>query len=384
MGRPMSRKVVVLQYRLLHYRVRLFELLRQRCAERDIELHLVHGQPTQGEIGKRDTGRIDWADVVTNRYLHIGGKDVLWQPFPRQHHDAGLVVTMQENRLLSNYPLLFGWRGGRMRVAYWGHGRNFQSARPHGLRERWKRLLVDRVDWWFAYTERTRDILLADGYPDERITVLDNAIDNEEMERDLAAVTPEQLRALTRNISAAEGAPVALFCGSLYPDKKLDYMIAAADVVHAAIPELRFVVIGDGPSAGTIREAAGSRPWLKWTGALTGAAKAGWFKRADVVMNPGAVGLHVLDSFCAGAPMITTSEAKHGPELAYIADGVNGLIVSGDATAYANAVIALLRDRPRLDALRRQALKDAGRYTLDNMVDHFAAGMDRCLSLPRK
>ena len=178
----MKNKVVILQYRLLHYRVRLFELMREHCKERGIQLHVVHGQSTAREAKRKDTGSIDWADVVENRYLDIGGKDVLWQPFPRHHRDANLVVMMQENRLLSNYPWLFGLRGRHTRVAYWGHSRNFQADRPDGLRERWKRLLVGRVDWWFAYTERARAILLADGYPDERITVLNNAIDNEEFE----------------------------------------------------------------------------------------------------------------------------------------------------------------------------------------------------------
>lgn len=380
----MKRKAVILQYRLLHYRVRLFELLRERCQQRDIELHLVHGQATGREAGKQDTGRIDWADVVRNRYVDVGGKDVLWQPFPSHLRDAGLVVTMQENRLISNYPLLFGLRGNDTRVAYWGHGRNFQSDAPKGLRERWKRLLVGRVDWWFAYTGRTRDILLADGYPDERITVLNNAIDNEEFERDLAAATPAQQQALRLEIGASDDAPIGLYCGSLYPDKRLDYMIAAADLIHDALPEFRLVVIGDGPSADVVRGASPARPWMRWLGALKGREKAAWFTVADLIINPGAVGLHVLDAFCSGAPMVTTRDAKHGPEIAYLEDGVNGLIVSGDAGSYANAVVALLRDDSTLKALKQRARDDASRYTLDNMVARFADGIERGIEAPRK
>ena len=103
-------KAVILQYRLLHYRVRLFELLRERCAQLGVDLHVVHGQPTEREARKKDTGQLAWADVVRNRSVSIGGKDLVWQPFPARHRDAALVVTMQENRLLSNYPLLFGPR----------------------------------------------------------------------------------------------------------------------------------------------------------------------------------------------------------------------------------------------------------------------------------
>ena len=36
-----------------------------------------------------------------------------------------------------------------------------------------------------------------------------------------------------------------------------------------------------------------------------GREKAAWFKLASVVLNPGLVGLHILDSFWAGVPMVT-------------------------------------------------------------------------------
>ena len=123
---------------------------------------------------------------------------------------------------------------------------------------------------------------------------------------------------------------------------------------------------------------------MRWLGALKGREKAAWFSVADLIINPGAVGLHVLDAFCSGAPMVTTREAKHGPEIAYVEDGVNGLIVPGDASSYAHAVTALLRDRSKLEALKRRALADARRYTLDNMVARFTAGIERGLATPRK
>jgi glycosyltransferase involved in cell wall biosynthesis len=189
---------------------------------------------------------------------------------------------------------------------------------------------------------------------------------------------------LRQEIDGGDGASVGLFCGSLYPDKQLPYMIDAADLIHAACPRFRLVVIGDGPSAGIIHAAAQTRPWLKWLGALRGAEKAAWFRIADLVINPGAVGLHVLDAFCSGTPMITTREARHGPEVAYLEHGVNGLMVSGDATTYASAAITLLRDPTRLESLKHAALRDAQRYTLGNMVSRFAVGIDLCLSMPAK
>jgi len=378
------KKVVILQHRLLHYRLELFERLHEACDARGIKLNLVHGQPTKREEKKRDVGTLPWADALINRYVSIGNKDVLWQPFPAHHSDADLVIVMQENRLLSNYPWILLRGSHKAKVGYWGHGRNFQTRHPTGLLEKWKQFLVGRVDWWFAYTDMTKDILLSDGYPFERITVLDNAIDNEGFVADLAAITDDRLAELRGELGLPEGAQVGLYCGSLYPDKRLDYMVAAADKIQAALPNFHLLIIGDGPSASEIKEAAVSRPWLHWVGVRKGAEKAAYFRLAQVVFNPGAVGLHVLDAFCAGVPMVTTADAKHGPEIAYLKDGENGLIVQGDTGAYADAIIALFQDPLRYAQLQAAALAGAQRYTLQNMVGSFADGIERCLMMDRK
>ena len=238
---------------------------------------------------------------------------------------------MQENRLLSNYPWLFLRGLHKAKVAYWGHGRNFQADRPTGLLEKWKQFMVGRVDWWFAYTGMTKDILLSDGYPGERITVLNNAIDNEGFVGNLASITDVRLAELHGELGLQQSVKVGLFCGSLYPDKRLDFMVAAADKIKAALPDFHLLVIGDGPSVSVIKEAAALRPWLHWLGVRKGIEKAGYFRLAHVVLNPGLVGLHVLDSFCAGVPMVTTADARHSPEIAYLEDGNNGLVVQGDA-----------------------------------------------------
>lgn len=376
-------RVVVTQHRLLHYRQAFFERLRGVLDARGIELRLVHGGPSPTEALKKDVGELPWADVVRNRFRRVGGTDLIWQPYPKALRDADLVVLIQENRILSHYPWLLRWttRPGQ-RVAYWGHGRNLQSAAPTGWRERWKAWFVNRVDWWFAYTESTRALLRSDGFPDSRISVLNNAIDNDRFVADLAAVPNERIAAVRRQIGAAEGTPVGLYCGSLYPDKRLDLLVASADLIRQSLPEFRLVIVGDGPSRADITDAAATRPWLHWVGVQRGVDKAAWFRIANAYLSPGAVGLHVLDAFCAGIPMITTDSARHGPEVSYLESGRNGFIVKAEAAAYAQAYLSMLADPALLQRIRQQAADDARRYSLDNMVERFADGVEGCLALP--
>lgn len=372
-------RVTVLQHRLLHYRVGLFEALRAACERRGIELRLVHGQPSPREMLKRDTGTVAWADRVANRWVSVLGRDLLWQPFPRALRDSDLVIIMQENRILSNYPILLKRVLAGNRVAYWGHGRNFQSGAPGGLRERWKGFWLTRVDWWFAYTELTRRILTDRGFPADRITCLNNAIDNERFLAELAGASDASQAAVAGEAGLAPGAPLGLYCGSLYPDKRLDLLADAAERIHAALPGFRLVVIGDGPSRGMLEARLAGRPWARCVGVKKGAEKAAYFRRATAILSPGAVGLHVLDAFCAGLPLFTTANARHGPEIAYLEHGVNGFVLADDATAYADAVIAILRDPARHAAVAAAARASAREYTLDNMVRNFVRGIEACL-----
>jgi len=373
--------VVCFQQRLTHYREVFFHRCRERLSDREIRFDLVHGKPDSEAIKKNDRGFLSWALEVDQATFNLGRVRGVWVPMPRGLPTPDLVVVTQENKLLANYAWLIKRNLGGPKVAFWGHGRNFQSDAPGGLKERLKKRVVGQVDWWFAYTQLTRKVLRADQYPDERITVLDNAIDNEAFQTDLASVSRADLEELQSVVGTG---PVALFCGSLYPDKLIGLMIEAADRIRLEIPDFALVVIGDGPSASEVKAAAQTRPWLHPVGVKKGRDKAVWFKLSSVVLNPGLVGLHIVDSFCAGVPMVTTAEARHSPEIAYLDSGVNGLIVQGGVQAYADAVVSLLNDSHRLSNMRDAALKSAERYTLDNMVKNFCDGVERCLSLPRK
>ncbi|MCV7218142.1 glycosyltransferase family 4 protein [Mycobacterium crocinum] len=377
-----TRKVAIIQHRLLHYRLGLFEQLRSACATLNIELALIHGDATPTESVRQDTGELAWATKVRNRHWRVGGRDLLWQPISGVVQQADLVVLMQESRILSNYPWLFGRGPRQTRVAYWGHGRNFQSNSPTGLLERWKRRTLTSVDWWFAYTDITAAIVRDANFPQERITVLNNAIDNRSFAADLASVSDAEIAALRASIDASENAVVGLFCGSLYADKRLHMMLESCRRVVNRHPDFRLVVLGDGPSRRDLQPAMG-KPWFHWAGTQRGKEKAAWFKAANLLINPGAVGLHILDSFAAEIPLLTTKDAKHGPEISYLEDGISGIVTEGTVEAFASAIQQLIDQPERRASLGRQARTKAQSYTLDAMVESFVSGMDACLRMPR-
>lgn len=378
----MKYKVALLQQRLFYYKMDLFERLRETLAEHDIELHLVHGQASKAESVRKDEGSLEWADQVKNRYFRLFGRDICWQPFPKYLKDSDLIILMQENKILSNYVfLLKRYFSQKHHLAYWGHGANFQSTSPNGLREHWKKALISRVDWWFAYTELTVNIIKEAGFPNDKITCLNNAIDTTKFIYDINNVPPSLIKEIKDQLGIKNNSILGLFCGSLYAEKKLGLLVRAADLIHKNIPEFILVVIGDGPSASQLREEFKSRPWAHCVGIKKGIKKAAFFSLAKVMLNPGLVGLHVLDSFCAGLPMVSTETALHSPEIVYLQHGVNGFLSNDDPYDYADTVIQLLSDNNKRELASEAAKSAASLYTLDNMVANYTDGILKFLNI---
>jgi glycosyltransferase involved in cell wall biosynthesis len=374
----MPRRVAIIERRLTHYRVPMYERLRQLLAERGIELTLLVGTAMPHELARQDGGHLPWATVIPTRYFLSGM--ICWQSFGRLLRGVDLAVVSHQNKLLHNHWLLCGPR--RCKLAFWGHGRNMQSQAPNGLRERFRRWMISRVDWYFAYTQTVVDVVAETGFPPGRITNLNNAIDISGLGRDRDSVSSGEVARIKADLGLG-GKPVGVFLGSLIAEKRLDFLLDACRRIRGHHPEFQLLVIGDGVERLKVREWAAAHDWVHWVGARLGRDKALYLACGDVILNPGMVGLGILDSFVFGLPMITTDCGMHSPEIAYLKSGENGLMTSDDAGEYAAAVSALLRDPEARQRMRQACLNSAGEYSLDNMAARFAGGIGTALASPR-
>jgi len=372
----MQRRVSIILFRMFHYRVDFLTRLREELKKHDVMLDVYFGKPTPESIAKNDTGELPGSTEIPSYCLRLGGKEILLQIPPRRILSSELTICMQENRLLVNYFLQLYTRVARGRkFAFWGHGRNFQSLRATGVREAWKRFLLRGSDWFFAYTDASRDSLLDSGYDADKISVFNNTIDAEKFRALVGAVSEEQQRQFLDGLSIPPGAIVGLFCGSMYPAKRITELLSACKLIRQEIPGFHLVCIGDGPSASEIKTAQTRDDWIHYLGVQTGLAKAQAYAVASAVLNPGLVGLHIVDSFSAGIPMLTMDYEFHSPEFAYMESGHNGLVTAADEAVYAAAAIALFRDSERLQQLSLGAHQSAGQYSLQAMVDAYTAGI---------
>jgi glycosyltransferase involved in cell wall biosynthesis len=98
------------------------------------------------------------------------------------------------------------------------------------------------------------------------------------------------------------------------------------------------------------------------------------------MVNPGAVGLGILDSFASGKPLLTTACSTHGPEIEYLRPEHNGLLAEDSRGGFEKALIRLASDAGLRKRLSLAAAADSGRYSVEAMSQAFVAGVRGALA----
>jgi L-malate glycosyltransferase len=371
--------VAIVGTTILHYRVPFFEGLRAALHDLDVELEVIAAEKPPPSLERAGNASLAWSTRVPTKYFCMTGREVSLQRVIGRTRHCQLVIVEQATRHLANYPILARQFGGHQRVAFWGHGQSITSPR---LSEALKQVMSRRVHWWFAYNERSARIVRKLGYPAERMTVVNNAIDTQALAQACAKITSSELDDLRRKLHI-EGENVAVFIGVLNRAKDLPFLLRAARTVREQIPDFELIVVGDGPDRPLLDDAAGRYPWIHTVGAHFGVAVAPYLRLARLTLLPGAVGLGVVDSLVAGCPMITRAVPDHRPEIDYLKPGVNGVMVSSlDETSYARAIVRVLSDEVERQGLIDGCRSSAVELSMDQMVERFAGGVAAALAHP--
>jgi glycosyltransferase involved in cell wall biosynthesis len=383
------------------YRAEFYGRLRAELADRGIEMRLVHGDPPASRKKRNDSEVLDWATYVPNRMWTVKGLELTAQPVLRHLRGADLVVLQQETGLILNY-LVMAWsrlpfgalRGPR--VALWGHGHNFNPREASGPAERVKQIVTKWADWAFAYTERSAEVFRSIDMNPAHITVVQNSSDIEPLKAGVAAAADPAASTVGDAGQDDPSADVAELVASLRDRnanvgwivsaldrwKRVPFLIDVLDRCAERIDGFEFIALGAGDQAHLLVEAAETRPWLHPLGARFGADKAIVASAASVTIHPGLAGLHVIETFATGAPMVTADIDYHSHEVSYLNDD-NSVMLAADASAddFAVAVERLFVDPAELERLKAGCAQASARYTLDAMVDNFATGIGDALTV---
>jgi len=368
--------VAVVQKSLPQYRQRFFELLRKQLDEIGIEFVLIYGQPGSADATKKDTGELSWAHKIHNKIFRFRSREAYWQPCLGLLRNVDLVIVEQANKLLINYVLLVQHLLGVRKLAFWGHGKNFQAHGGNRFSELVKRFISRRVHWWFAYNELSARVVEDNGFPGKRITSVQNAVDTRRLVEVRRNTDPGIIEGLTGELGL-KGRNVCIYVGGMYAEKRIKFLLEACVLVREKIPDFEMIFIGSGIDKSLVEEAAYEHNWVRYIGPKFDKEKVPYFMLSKLSLMPGAVGLVVLDAFALEVPLVTTAVSSHGPEIEYLEDDVNGVVVAEteDPATYASTVACLLKD----DGIRARLVEGCrasrDRYTVEEMAERFTTGI---------
>jgi GT2 family glycosyltransferase/glycosyltransferase involved in cell wall biosynthesis len=270
---------------------------------------------------------------------------------------------------------------GRPRLVLSGHFRLDRAGPGLGLRVRHglRMLLARGADALLPYTPGGRDACIARGLPADRIFVTHNTVDVAACRAAAAALDPDRLGILRRDLGLAPG-PVLLFVGRLYAGKRVDMALEALDILRDRGISASLLVVGDGPDKARLSALAGTRADVRLLpGESAEERLAPLFALADLLVCPGAVGLVIAHAFAYGLPLVTCKADTHGVEIDYLRPGENGLMTAPDAAALADALAGLLQQPETLARLRLGARRTADGMTIDSVVAANIAAYARVL-----
>ena len=173
-----------------------------------------------------------------------------------------------------------------------------------------------------------------------------------------------------RRLGVPEGVPLVTQIGNFKPQKApLDFVQAAARIAEE-MPDVRFVMVGDGPLRG------GAEARAAELGLTERMVFPGWWDDVPGLLASTTVSVlssrheglpcSVVESLAAGVPVVATA-VDGTPEV--VRPGVNGDLVPPDnADALARAVLAILADDDRRRSLAAAAADGLDEFGRDHMV----------------
>lgn len=387
MGPETRPRVAIIQSRVRQYRKAFFEELRRVLADENIDLDLYFCNPPGQSDSRRDTFDLPWAQQVRETEIRVGDYSLTWQWCLKRVYGADVVVVEQASRHMLNYVLIAAQALGGPRVAYWGHGRNFKELTPtKRISEFVKRAVSRQGQWFFAYNDLSAGVVTQQlGYPPDRVTALGNSVDTISLAAARDGVTPDEIASLRSKLGIT-GNHVGIYCGAMYEEKRLPFLVEAAVEIRKIVADFELICVGSGEQSFLIEEAASKHGWIHAVGPQFGEGLARHFALARVFLLPGVVGLAVLDSFVFEVPLVTTLDAPHNPEVSYLEAGKNGIMagVEGDIDQYVAAAVQVLTDEGLSKKLKEGCRRSARLYSVEAMALRFAEGIQLLLDSKRQ
>lgn len=353
------------------YREAFYQKLIETGKIKGLNINIASGKPSNKQLKRNDRVSPSWNTNIRQVELNIFGKRVVIRQIGSQIRDSDIVILSQARRNLDLYRLLL-FRPKNLVIALFGHGKDFvkDDADVFAKLLLW---ITKKADYFFSYTKTGSNYLVSNGFPANKITVFNNSIDIEQLSLKLSLVDSEQVIE-TNNQFDLKG-KTALFLGGLDESKRLKFLLDAAEYIHSQDHDFRLLIAGDGEERNLVTRFSDQKTWCHYVGRADENLKSRLFSSANIILNPGRVGLLAVESLATGIPILTTRWKYHAPEFEYLEDGKTCLVSENTITDFSNNCLTYLNSPTKQGDFAKACLEEAEKYSVENMANQFVDGL---------
>jgi len=197
------------------------------------------------------------------------------------------------------------------------------------------------------------------------ISIIPNGIDLSNFQK---AQNPGSLR---QRLGIKPDAPILLTVGRMDPEKRLEFIVEAFDLIADRVPNAHLVFAGDGGSRKDVEEKANAiraKDRIHFLGMVKRADLPDILHDATVFLSASTTEVHpisVIEAIASGLPFVAVQdEAFEG----MLEDGLNGYAVPLDVQIFADTLADLLPDRERLGRFSAHSTTLSEKYSIEGQV----------------
>lgn len=366
--------VVVVQPYVPKYRESFFVELIGVLDDYGIDCSVAAAVPDKDQAARGDAINAEWILPYVPRNLKIAGKTVGLGGARNLWAAADGVIIGHLGSSLDTYMAIFDAKMRHKKVGLWGHIKSYVSAgNPVDLAlEKWQLRQADHV---FAYSPGGRDYALASGVIPGRVTTVMNATDTTGLVQAREALTEDEVGRFMQTYGLVSGRALG-FIGGLDSSKRIDFLVAALDLLWQSDPDVRVLVAGKGVQAGLLA-AAVARGQVVMLGYVDSRGQAMIGRIVSALVIPGRIGLVAVDALVLGVPILTTSWKYHAPEAEFLCEGESRYTSADNVDHY----VSLIRYFLKSQTLQKTPISAcAWNYpTRHSMVSNFSMGVVKML-----
>jgi glycosyltransferase involved in cell wall biosynthesis len=352
---------------VLDYRLPFFRLLKKRFSDR---FTIFAG--TSGFAPKSKTAAQD-PDLITSvRSIPLFNRRFIWQSGRfLKRLQADVLIANFNLRILSNYPILITRWILRKPSILWGHvtGRSSLTTRFGFLQYIFAKVMI-------CYSE-TQCELFRQLHPRSKITLI--AAPN-------SCVFQSDCYHIARN---EEEIHDIIYVGRLISDKKPQLLLEAylqAKAQGLLPSHVRLILVGSGPLESDLKQRAQATPFhdsVVFLGYISDINQLREiYSRAFCTINPGYVGLLLIQSYAFGIPVFSSRDEAHSPEIeAHYRLNFGGFFESNSVESLTDTLRHAWQNRSEYRRRQTEVIEYVRtHYTYEGMADGFEKAVQIALS----